>query len=177
MSRVSDKSNSDWYVIYCRPRTEKKTALSLEKMGIEVYCPIKKTRRKWSDRWKWVEMPLFTSYIFIRIEESKREEVFIIPSVVRFLYYLGVPAKVRDKDLDELRKWMGEFEHDRISLSFIPEDQVRVKSGPLMDSTGIVVQQKGQILTLVLEGLGVKVRLDLRENAIEKLQSSQKESR
>lgn len=159
----------DWFVIYTRARTEKKSAVSLEKMGVEVYCPLRKTRRKWSDRWKWVEEPLFTSYLFIRIAESQRHDIFIIPSVVRYVHWLGKPAKVRDEELNELRKWLGEFEHEAISLHFQAQDQIRVSSGPLMDVKGTVVQQKGQILILRIEGIGAEVRVDLRKNAVDKV--------
>lgn len=162
----------DWFVIYTRSRAEKKTAASLEKMGIQVYCPLRKTRRKWSDRWKWVEEPLFTSYLFIRIEESRREEIFHVPSVVRYVYWLGKPAKVRDEELDELRKWLGEYEHESISILFKPKDEVRVSSGPLMDVKGMVVQQKGQTLILFIEGIGAEVRVDLRKNSVDKLRET-----
>ena len=59
-----------WLVVYTKPRQEKKAAAALEKRGIGVYCPLKREKRKWSDRWKWVETPLFTSYVFVRATEA-----------------------------------------------------------------------------------------------------------
>ncbi|HEV7622062.1 MAG TPA: transcription termination/antitermination NusG family protein, partial [Flavisolibacter sp.] len=48
-----------WYAIYTRPRWEKKVNGLLIQKGIESYCPLNKVRRKWSDRIKLVEEPLF----------------------------------------------------------------------------------------------------------------------
>lgn len=161
-----------WLVLYSKPRAEKKTAKVLEKYGFEVYCPLKKTRRKWSDRWKWVEQPLFTSYLFIRIEEERREEVFVVPSIVRYMFWLGKPAEVKDEEIAHLRRWLGEFDHEAIEVRLQSEDKVRVKSGPLIDNTGIVVETKGKVLRLLLDGLGAEVRVDLRKNQVEKLPQS-----
>ena len=158
-----------WLVLYSKPRAEKKTAQALEKHGFEVYCPLKKTRRKWSDRWKWVEQPLFSSYLFIHIDFKQREDVFVVPTIVRYMYWLGRPAEVREEEIEQLRKWLGEYDHDAIEVRFNSADKVKVNSGPLMDSTGVVVEKKGQILRLVLDGLGAEVRVDLRKNAVERL--------
>jgi transcription antitermination factor NusG len=65
----------NWYALYTKPRWEKKIHKLLQQKGIESYCPLNKVRRKWSDRIKVVEEPLFKSYIFVRVEESLKTEV------------------------------------------------------------------------------------------------------
>ena len=60
-----------WYVLYTKHRNEKKVAQRLSEAGYTVYCPLQKVRRQWSDRTKVVEEPLFKSYLFIQIEESR----------------------------------------------------------------------------------------------------------
>jgi transcription antitermination factor NusG len=62
--------NTKWYAIYTRPRWEKKVNFLLQGKGIESYCPLNKVRRKWSDRIKTIEEPLFKSYVFVKIDES-----------------------------------------------------------------------------------------------------------
>ena len=59
----------NWYVIYTKSRYEKAVSEKLALSGIEVYCPLLKRKKLWSDRWKWVEEPLFRSYCFVHIEE------------------------------------------------------------------------------------------------------------
>ena len=71
-------SQQHWHVLYTKPRNEKKVAERLSGAGYTVYCPLQKVRRQWSDRVKVVEEPLFKGYLFIKIEEKKRDEVFIL---------------------------------------------------------------------------------------------------
>ena len=76
-------SGAKWFVVYTRPRWEKKVHSLLTAKSIESYCPLHKVRRKWSDRIKLVEEPLFKSYVFVRVEdkdkfELKHQEISII---------------------------------------------------------------------------------------------------
>ena len=56
-----------WYAIYTRPRWEKKVYGMLMEKEVETYCPLNKVQKKWSDRLKWVEEPLFKSYLFVKV--------------------------------------------------------------------------------------------------------------
>ena len=60
-----------WYAVYTKPRWEKKVNSLLLQKGIEVYCPLNKVRRKWSDRIKTIEEPLFKSYVFVKIKDEE----------------------------------------------------------------------------------------------------------
>lgn len=166
---TTSTDNQPWLVLYTKARAEKKTAESLANLGIKVYCPVRKVKKKWSDRWKWVEEPLFSSYIFVQIDKEHRNDVFSVAGVVRYLFWLGQPAIVRQQELDQLKKWLGEYDNDLISLRFLPEDRVRVGSGPLMESSATVINQKGSKLVLLLEGLNAEVTVDLKKNAVEKI--------
>jgi len=64
-----------WLAIYSRPRWEKKVSQLLTEKGLESYCPVNKVRRKWSDRVKIVEEPLFKSYVFVRVKDEDRTAV------------------------------------------------------------------------------------------------------
>ena len=57
-----------WIAVYTKSRHEKVVIQELENKNIEAYCPIFKERRQWSDRKRWVEFPLFRSYVFAKIE-------------------------------------------------------------------------------------------------------------
>lgn len=161
-----------WYVIYTKARFEKAVAEKLALNGVEVYCPLLKTRKKWSDRWKWVEEPLFRSYCFVRLEDDERDKIFSVNGVVRFLYYCGKPALVRDEELDLLKSWLDQFSHESIESSvFNASDKVVLKSGPLMDQKAEVLNSKGNYIILRLETLGVQIKVDLRKNIVEKIAS------
>ena len=77
-----------WKVIYCSSRQEKKVKIYLEQRGVIHYLPLINKLRIWSDRKKWVEMPLFNSYVFVHLEEKDRPLVFQSPGAVRFLFWL-----------------------------------------------------------------------------------------
>ena len=66
----------NWYVLYTKSRNEKLVAERLKEIGIETYCPVLKKVKQWSDRKKVVEEPLFKSYVFVRLEEHNRKDVF-----------------------------------------------------------------------------------------------------
>lgn len=160
----------NWYVLYTKPRNEKAVAERLKAKGIEAYCPLRKAKHRWSDRWKWVESPLFTSYCFVRIEEHDRERVFTVPGVVRYLFWLGKPAVVREEEINQIRIWLNEFDHEALEiLPFTPGDKVKVGSGPLMNYRGEISSISGNYAYLKLEGLGLMMRVDLRLNMVERL--------
>lgn len=161
-----------WHVIYTKSRFEKAVAEKLALNGVDVYCPLLKTKKKWSDRWKWVEEPLFRSYCFVRLEDDERDKVFLVNGVVRFLYYCGKPAVVRDEEVDLLKSWLDQFSHESIESSvFNASDKVLLKSGPLMDQKAEVLNSKGNYIILRLETLGVQIKVDLRKNIVEKISS------
>lgn len=161
-----------WYVIYTKPRFEKVVSEKLASAGVDVYCPLLKMKKRWSDRWKWVEEPLFRSYCFVRVEDNERDKVFTVNGVVRYLYHCGKPAVVRDGELELLKNWLCQFNHDSIeSTVFNAHDKVQLKSGPLMDTKAEVLNCGGHFLILRIETLGLQIKVDLRQNIVEKIAS------
>lgn len=98
------KTEKNWYVIYCKPNTEKKTAENLMKCGIEVYCPLQKKIRQWSDRKKKVEVPVLPSMILVHIKEQDRPQVFQVHTVQRYLFWLKKPAVVKKEEIEQLKQ-------------------------------------------------------------------------
>ncbi|WP_276359592.1 UpxY family transcription antiterminator [Daejeonella sp. H1SJ63] len=162
----------NWYVIYTKSRSEKMVADKLAKAGIEVFCPLLKRKKLWSDRWKWVEEPLFRSYCFVSLEDWERDKIFSVPGVVRYVYYCGKPAIIREKEMNLLKSWLIEYDHEGIQAENLNvNDRIRIRSGALMDKEAEVLEKRGNYALLLLEDLGLQVRVDLRKNMIEKLQA------
>jgi transcription antitermination factor NusG len=102
-------SNSKrWFAAYTKPRWEKKVSGVLERKGVECWCPLKKTEKQWSDRKKVVEEPLFTSYVFVRINETEKSVVLMTDGILNFVYYIGKPAIIRDEEIDIIKKFLSE---------------------------------------------------------------------
>lgn len=159
-----------WHVIYTKSRSEKSAAEKLSQAGFEVYCPVLKTKKLWSDRWKWVEEPLFRSYCFINVEDSQREKALFIPGVVKYVFHCGKPAIIRDREMDTLKNWLEQYDHESLSTgTYNTNDRIRFKSGALMDKEGAVIEARGNYATLYLEDLALQVKVDLRKNLVEKV--------
>ncbi len=156
-----------WLVIYTKPRWEKKLADQLAAKGFTVYCPTQRVKRRWSDRTKWIDQPLFSSHIFVHLEPERRAAVYFTPGFVRFLFWNKRPAVVRDEEIATLRRWLNDFDHEAISVeAYHPGTQINVQSGPLQGREATVLEQRGTKLELYLEDLQVKVSVDVTKTQL-----------
>ena len=136
----------------------------LQKMQIEVYCPLIKEVRQWSDRKKTIENVLFKSYVFVRLTDRERHRVFGVPGVVRYLFWLGKPAIVRDEEIQTIEKWLNDDDIADISLSkLIPGDELYIKNGILKDQKAIIQKVGKKRIRLVIPGLGVVLNARIKD--------------
>ena len=156
-----------WLVAYTKPRWEKKLADQLAAKGFEVYCPTQRVKRRWSDRTKWIDQPLFSSHIFVYLEPERRDAVYFTPGFVRFLFWNKRPAVVRDEEIATLRRWLNDFDHEAISVeAYPPGIQIKVQSGPLQGRDATVLEQRGTKLEFYLEDLQVKVSINIKKTKL-----------
>ena len=159
-----------WYVLHTKPRNEKKVAQHLSEAGYNVYCPLQKVRRQWSDRTKVLEEPLFKSYIFIQTQNHKRDEVFTYAGIVRYLFWLGRPAIVREEEIAVIQKWLGNYDHKDLQMEeIVPGSHLRITSGQFMNQEAILLDQKRNRALVQIKDLGLQLSLDLRNNALLKI--------
>lgn len=159
--------NPKWLAIYTKPRWEKKVANLLTQKGIETYCPLNKVRRKWSDRIKLVEEPLFKSYVFVRIADEGRASVRMTDGVINFVYWNGKPAVVRDKEILVIRRFLDEYENVQVlQMELRPGQQVRIIAGPLMDREGKILELKNKVAKVLIESLGYMLVADIDKNKL-----------
>ena len=148
-----------WYALYTKSRQEKKVTNRLLQYNIEAYCPLIIQERQWSDRKKKVEVPLLPSYVFVNLEPHAREKVFQVSGVVRYLYWLGQPAIIKDSEIEAIQKRL----QDKITsfeiVGIQPGTLYEITSGPFIGQKGIVDKVDKNQITLVLEQLGVKIIL------------------
>src|SRR3990167_6679617 len=129
----------NWYVIYTKPKWEKKVADRLQKSGIEVYCPMVTQIKQWSDRKKKTETPLIPSYVFLNIEEKNRNDVFEVHGVVRYLFWLGKPAIVKDSEIEAIQNWISSPDDYEVSVDgWKKGDNVILESGPFVTQPALV---------------------------------------
>jgi transcriptional antiterminator RfaH len=159
-----------WFVLYTKSRSEKLVAGGLRRRGIEVYCPLRKVSRKWSDRTKIVEEPLFKSYCFVHLKEEERHLVFDVPGVVRYLFWLKKPAVVKQKEIDLIKDMLNEFDNDSIEVvSLSASDRIRIDSGAFIDQEAEVVSTQGKTIYVKIESMGLYLSIDTGKNKVKKL--------
>jgi transcription antitermination factor NusG len=147
-----------WFAVYTKPRWEKKVHALLQDMGTESYCPLNKVHRKWSDRIKIVEEPLFKSYVFVRVCEEEKTQVRMVNGVVNFVYWQGKPAVVKDKEIVGIRKFMNEYEDVEVTaLAIEPESEVVVEQGALMGKRGTVKRVLNRKVEVLIESIGFRL--------------------
>lgn len=165
--------NKKWYAVYTRPRWEKKVAENLVRKKVECYCPINKVIRQWSDRKKIVHEPLFTSYVFVRVEETELSMLRETHGVINLVYWLGKPAVIRDIEIEIIRRFLNE--HFNIQLQKTPisiNDRVRILGGPLMEMEGQVLSLKNKTVKVALPSLGYLMYAEVESSNVEVLRHS-----
>jgi transcription antitermination factor NusG len=144
-----------WLAIYSRPRWEKKVTQLLIEKGLETYCPLNKVRRKWSDRMKLVEEPLFKSYVFVKVNDEDRTIVRMTPGVVNFVYWNGKPALIKEKEITAIKQFLNDYENVEVKpLNLELNQRVKITPGPLMDQEGAVIELNRKTVKVAIDSLG-----------------------
>ena len=136
----SEDNNLKWIAVYTKPRHEKRVEKELFKKGFEVYLPILKERRKWSDRKKWVEFPLFRSYIFVRTEIKNALFILQTIGVVKIVKFGNEVAVVQNESIIAIKLMIEGGYTPQATDYFLVGDPVVVKDGPLKGLSGEVTR-------------------------------------
>ncbi len=148
-----------WQVLYTKPNFEISSANNLNSIGIEAYCPTYTQLKIYSDRKKKVTKPLLRSYIFVKVDQKNRNNVFNIPGILRFLFWLGKPAVVRDNEIELMKNNLSGI-YDNILIKKLEiGSKYNIDNGPFKGQVGEVVQMSKNHIKLELASLGVKVFL------------------
>jgi transcription antitermination factor NusG len=164
--------SKQWHVIYTRSRAEKKVAVELDFQGIENYLPLHRRLRQWSDRKKWVEMPLISGYLFVHITPKEYEKVLKTFGVVSYVRFEGKAAIVPDYQIDFIKKMLREPNLDiEVSHQLLQQgDEIIVVAGPLIGLTGKLISFKGKKRVAVeLAQLNMSLLVEVQISEIEKM--------
>ena len=162
-----------WYVLYTRPNAEKRACLDLQKIGFESYVPLQKELRHWKDRKRWLETPLFKSYVFIKSNNKDRERVFKVNGILRYVSFNGQPAKLKEEEIEKI-KLLYKSE-SKITIDFndleIKQD-ILICEGPLMGLRAKLANvKKHSKIQIYIEGLScfASILLDTQKVKIQLL--------
>lgn len=123
---------SGWHAVRVKPQHERTTAVALEVQNLESYVPLYRVRRKWSDRIKHLDLPLFAGYVFCRFLAGGRARVLATPGVYSIVGF------VSESEIETIRR----MEHSGARMGPWPYlkagQHVRIDSGPLAGLTGVL---------------------------------------
>ena len=162
MNKFLDK-NKGWHVLYTRPRYEKKLRDLLARQGIDVFLPLYKTVRQWSDRRKKMEVPLFTSYIFVKADENNYLDILNTPGSVKLVEFEGKPAIISEKEIETINQIL---QHPSMvaveDYKIVKGDRIKVSAGPFKNIEGVFLNLKSKNkLVIQIEQLGKNILLEL----------------
>lgn len=147
---ISSDGKTFWYAAYTKPRNEKKVYDRLVEKGIETFLPLQKKLKQWSDRKKWVEEPLFRSYIFVHIDIKEYYNVLNTPGVVRYITFGGKASPIPEKQIDQVKQLLvQDLEIETLDETLEPGTLVEIKFGGLMGIEGELVQHCGKNKVIV----------------------------
>jgi len=141
--------------VYTKPRWEKKVHKLFDEKGVENYCPLNKVRKKWSDRIKVVEEPLFKSYIFVQVSEDEKTKVRMTNGVVNFVYWQGKPAVVKEKEINIIKKFLNEYENVIAQpISLRSDMKIKIQQGMFMDNEATITKVLNNKVQVIIESIG-----------------------
>ncbi|HVU94496.1 MAG TPA: UpxY family transcription antiterminator [Puia sp.] len=130
-----------WHVIYTMPRVEKTVTETIRHLSLETYLPLRLVSRKWTDRIKTVQAPLFNGYVFVRVSKHERFSLLKIPGVLRFVTFDKQPAILSEEEILRIRNFETNGKEIQPETFLQPGDKVRVVKGIFQDIEGFLIKK------------------------------------
>jgi len=159
----TNQSAHQWFALRVKSRHEKTVALAVRHKGFEEFLPLYRWRQTWSDRFKWVEMPLFPGYVFCRLDPENRLPLLTIPGAIDFVSLGKNPAPIEETEIASVQAAV-RSEIAAEPCSFLDNGhRVRLKRGPLAGLEGYLVEATPQpriVVSLTLLRRSIAVDID-----------------
>lgn len=140
---IQFNSSGLWFALYVAPRHEKVVDRQLNQIGYETFLPLYRSRRKWSDRVKTVDLPLFPGYLFCRLDPASPLKVVSLPSVWQVVRGGPNGGALTSEEIDAVRRITELGRSVEPFNDLAVGEQVRVESGPLAGIRGVLVGFRG----------------------------------
>ncbi len=175
MSASLESGVNRWYAVYTCPRHEKRVAEHLASRAVEHFLALHVVRRRWKDRQKFVEFPLFPGYVFVHFDLMKnRLRVLEVPGIVHLVSFNGSPAALPDNEIDGLRGGLADAAHVRpypytnMTAGMTAGRRVRINDGPFSGLEGKLVRRKGSFhVILSIEMIQRSLLVDVDISSVE----------
>lgn len=167
-TKTSEKERK-WYAVYTKSRNEKKVADIFEKEQIPHYLPLITREKIWSDRRKKVQEPLFSSYLFVHINDDLHIKVLKTEGVLKFISFRGKKVPLRDQEIAAIRKYIQSgVEYLENEADYKVGKRVRVIRGELKNLEGRLVEILGkQRVKVEIEAVGQSIFIRIPKGSLE----------
>jgi transcription antitermination factor NusG len=154
--------SNQWYALRVRSHYENTVALHLRARGFEAFLPMYQCHRRWSDRFKMFELPLFPGYVFSRFDPLNRLPVLSIPGVVTPVAIGRTPVPIDDNEMTAIQTAVNAGLRNSPWPFLQMGQRVRIEQGPLCGIEGILVGFRGRerlvlSVSLLLSSIAVQV--------------------
>ncbi|HKW65118.1 MAG TPA: UpxY family transcription antiterminator [Candidatus Acidoferrum sp.] len=163
MGAETENTNKLWYALWVKSRHENVVASHLRARGFESLLPLYKCRRRWSDRFKEMELPLFPGYVFCQFDPQNRLPILTVPGVVHVVGVGGTPLPVDETEMAAILAAVESGLPSRPWAFLHIGNKVRIECGPLSGVEGILVGFRGHhrlVLSVTLLQRSVAVQVD-----------------
>ena len=157
-----------WYAITVKHQHEQSVRALLEGKGLEALAPTYRGCRRWSDRLKELDLPIFAGYVFCRFPYQERIQVLDTPGVVKVVSFGGKPAGIPDAEITAIQKVIASQLPARPWPYLKPGDRVRIERGPLRGVEGTLLREKDRLrfvvgVELLQRAMSVELEIDMVE--------------
>jgi len=165
-----------WFAVYTKSRNEKKAFTALVSSGIDAFLPLVKNLKQWSDRKKWVEEPLFRSYLFVHIAKIDYYKVLNAYGVVRYVTFESKAVPVPPQQILAIKQYIDSEEIiSEKDKNFEVGDRIEIFRGPLKSLTGNLVRMHGkQKVKIEIESVGHSITLTIPKSYLRSIQPIKK---
>ena len=160
---VDGGSGQPWFGLCVRSRSEQTTAAALQGKGYAPFLPVYKVSRRWTDRVKQMEVPLFPGYLFCRFDPQRRLPILTTPGVVRVVGMGNAPAPIEEAEITAIQAVISAGLPAQPWPFTREGDKVAIRRGPLCGMEGVVARWKDSdrlILSVTMLQRSVSVEID-----------------
>jgi transcription antitermination factor NusG len=171
LSRQPEVVVEPWFALQTRYRFEKKVEAQLSGKGMEVFVPVRKESRDWSDRKKVLTVPLFPGYAFVRSTRSVALRLLVLQTagVMGFVSFAGTAATVPEKQIEDLRLLLAQ----EVPFSLYPfikaGQRVRIRGGALDGVQGLLTQREKGKLVISIDSIQRSLAIEIHGYELERI--------
>jgi len=168
-NELSSATQGAWHVVRTKTKCEKFVRDRLTAMGMEAFVPLRKRTARYNRKVKVYELPLITCYTFVRLDKTRRHQVFDVPFVQGILRNAGHDCLVNEREIQWLQKITGtELEVKTEPLSMREGDRVVLAYGQLAGMEGVILSHRSKHEVVVaLESIGLQMVIQVDKAMLE----------